>query len=73
MKYESNTGWPSFFDHIKGHLETYTDLTAIPSAKGIQMCALWRTSWPPIYGWSATYRGTMVQQWIGVTLCADLK
>lgn len=25
MKYDSNTGWPSFQDHIKGHLETYTD------------------------------------------------
>lgn len=30
MKYESNTGWPSFKDHIYGHLVTYTDLTAIP-------------------------------------------
>ena len=26
MKYDSNTGWPSFYDHIHGHLETYTDL-----------------------------------------------
>jgi peptide-methionine (R)-S-oxide reductase len=26
MKYDSNTGWPSFWDHIHGHLETYTDL-----------------------------------------------
>jgi peptide-methionine (R)-S-oxide reductase len=24
-KFESGTGWPSFFDHIKGHLGTKTD------------------------------------------------
>jgi len=28
-KYNSNTGWPSFSDHIHGHLETYTDLKGI--------------------------------------------
>ena len=38
MKYESNTGWPSFTDHIRGHLETYTDLTAIPPERGYR-CA----------------------------------
>ena len=38
MKYESNTGWPSFTDHIHGHLETYTDLTAIPPQRGYR-CA----------------------------------
>lgn len=25
MKYESGTGWPSFFDHIKGHIESRKD------------------------------------------------
>ncbi|MEM7304170.1 MAG: peptide-methionine (R)-S-oxide reductase MsrB [Pseudomonadota bacterium] len=34
MKYESNTGWPSFTDHIEGHLFTYTDLRAIPPERG---------------------------------------
>ena len=34
MKYESNTGWPSFTDHISGHLKTYTDLKAIPPQRG---------------------------------------
>ena len=29
MKYDSKTGWPSFSDHIHGHLETYTDLKGI--------------------------------------------
>ncbi len=29
MKYDSKTGWPSFSDHIRGHLETYTDLKGI--------------------------------------------
>lgn len=38
MKYESNTGWPSFTDHIPGHLETYTDLTAIPPQRAYR-CA----------------------------------
>jgi peptide-methionine (R)-S-oxide reductase len=38
MKYESNTGWPSFTDHIKGHLYTYTDLRAIPPERGYR-CA----------------------------------
>ena len=38
MKYESNTGWPSFFDHIQGHLETYTDLTAVPPQRAYK-CA----------------------------------
>ena len=38
MKYESNTGWPSFTDHIHGHLETYTDLKAIPPQRGYR-CA----------------------------------
>ena len=38
MKYESNTGWPSFTDHIKGHLETYTDLTSIPPQRAYK-CA----------------------------------
>ena len=37
-KYESNTGWPSFTDHIRGHLYTYTDLTAIPPERGYR-CA----------------------------------
>jgi len=32
MKYDSKTGWPSFKDHIKGHLEVYTDFrTILPS------------------------------------------
>ena len=29
MKYDSKTGWPSFNDHIKGHLETYTDFRSL--------------------------------------------
>jgi len=29
MKYDSKTGWPSFSTHIRGHLETYTDLKDI--------------------------------------------
>jgi len=29
MKYESGTGWPSFFDYIEGHLETKTDFKLI--------------------------------------------
>ena len=29
MKYDSKTGWPSFMDHIKGHLEIYTDFRSI--------------------------------------------
>jgi peptide-methionine (R)-S-oxide reductase len=28
-KFESGTGWPSFWDHIKGHLETKTDYKLI--------------------------------------------
>ena len=32
MKYDSKTGWPSFNDHLRGHLEVYTDFrTIIPS------------------------------------------
>ncbi len=38
MKYESNTGWPSFTDHIRGHLVTYTDLSAIPPQRAYK-CA----------------------------------
>ncbi len=38
MKYESNTGWPSFTEHIHGHLVTYTDLTAIPPQRAYK-CA----------------------------------
>lgn len=38
MKYESHTGWPSFNNHILGHLETYTDLTAIPPQRAYK-CA----------------------------------
>jgi len=29
MKYESGTGWPSFFDKIEGHLETKRDFKLI--------------------------------------------
>ena len=29
MKYDSKTGWPSFNDHVKGHLETYTDFKSL--------------------------------------------
>lgn len=29
MKYDSGTGWPSFFDAIKGHVETKKDFKAI--------------------------------------------
>ncbi|MBI2891892.1 MAG: peptide-methionine (R)-S-oxide reductase MsrB [Nitrospirae bacterium] len=29
MKFESGTGWPSFFDHIKGHIETQKDFKLI--------------------------------------------
>ena len=28
-KYESGTGWPSFYDYIRGHLETRTDFKLI--------------------------------------------
>lgn len=38
MKYESNTGWPSFTSHIRGHMITYTDLTAIPPQRAYK-CA----------------------------------
>jgi len=38
MKYESHTGWPSFKDHILGHLVTYTDLSAIPPQRAYK-CA----------------------------------
>ena len=38
MKYDSKTGWPSFFDHIKGHLQTYTDFRSISPALGYK-CA----------------------------------
>lgn len=38
MKYESHTGWPSFNNNILGHLETYTDLTAIPPQRAYK-CA----------------------------------
>lgn len=38
MKYESNTGWPSFNNHIRGHLMTYTDLTAVPPQRAYK-CA----------------------------------
>lgn len=29
MKYDSGTGWPSFFEHIEGHLLTQADYTLI--------------------------------------------
>ncbi|MFQ5642059.1 MAG: peptide-methionine (R)-S-oxide reductase, partial [bacterium] len=29
MKYDSGTGWPSFFDSIEGHLETKIDFKLI--------------------------------------------
>ncbi|MBZ9557531.1 MULTISPECIES: peptide-methionine (R)-S-oxide reductase MsrB [unclassified Modicisalibacter] len=29
MKYESGTGWPSFFDHVKGHLLTQRDFVLL--------------------------------------------
>ena len=29
MKYDSGTGWPSFFTHIRGHLDTKTDFKLI--------------------------------------------
>jgi peptide-methionine (R)-S-oxide reductase len=29
MKYDSGTGWPSFFTHIRGHLDTKTDFRLI--------------------------------------------
>jgi peptide-methionine (R)-S-oxide reductase len=34
MKYNSQTGWPSFNNHIYGHLRTYTDLKSFPPARG---------------------------------------
>ena len=30
MKFDSLSGWPSFNRHIIGHLQTYTDLSAVP-------------------------------------------
>ena len=30
FKYDSGTGWPSFFDVLTGHVETKTDLTLLP-------------------------------------------
>jgi len=39
MKYDSHTGWPSFKDHIFGHLSTYTDLKSFPPARAYR-CVL---------------------------------
>lgn len=38
MKYNSKTGWPSFMDHIDGHLQTYIDLRSVPLQQGYR-CA----------------------------------
>jgi peptide-methionine (R)-S-oxide reductase len=29
MKYDSGTGWPSFFEHVEGHMLSKTDYKAI--------------------------------------------
>ena len=38
MKYDSDTGWPSFSGHIIGHLSTYTDLKSFPPERAYR-CA----------------------------------
>lgn len=38
MKFYSASGWPSFHNHIHGHLETYTDFQQFPPQQGYR-CA----------------------------------
>jgi len=38
MKFYSTSGWPSFHDHIRGHLETYADFQQFPPQQGYR-CA----------------------------------
>ena len=38
MKFHSTSGWPSFHDHIRGHLETYTDFQQFTQQQGYR-CA----------------------------------
>ena len=62
MKYESGTGWPSFFTTIPGVFATTTDYKLILPAHRISLHPLRRPPRPRLRRRPATHRQALVQQ-----------
>ena len=50
-KFESGTGWPSFFRAIPGHVETKRDFKLIWAPHRISLRPLWRASGARLQRW----------------------
>ena len=61
MKFDSGTGWPSFFTSIPGHLATPAGLPADRAADRIPLRSLWRAPGSRIRRWAAADRPALVQ------------
>ena len=61
-KYESGTGWPSFYAPLEGSLETRTDYKASAAADGVPLYAVWWTPRPRVQGRPAAHRPAVLQQ-----------
>lgn len=69
-KYDSGTGWPSFFDPYRRPPADRTGLRVADSTYRVPLRALWRASGPRLRGRSRADRPALVQQWPGAAVRA---